>query len=221
MKKLFFPAILLCAVVGFALRPPAGRKRIPVNLAPLASFPGQLEGFRSVTDNNQLLLRNPTDDDTLGLDRDYVDLAGTKINLYIVPQVIGSHAPPNCANYDGDSVLAFSRITLSGNPAISADQMTVQSADDNTRRSCLYYWKTAGGTLSTDPQHSISWMAWTWVQDHNGLQVRVCANGSDVASPESEKALQEFARATYPDAARLYPAVFGNDAKGRSERPGK
>lgn len=207
MKKLFFPAILLCAVVGFALRPPA-KRRISVNLAALTSFPTQLGEFHSVTDNNQVLLQNPSDDNSLGLDRDYVDVAGTKINLYIVPQVIGSHAPPNCANYGGDSVLAFSRITLPSNPAISADHMMVQSADDNTLRSCLYYWKTADGTLSTDPKHSIGWMAWLWVQDHKGLQVRVCANGSDAAGPQTEKALQDFARATYPEAARLYPAVF-------------
>ena len=208
MKRLFFPVIVLTTVVAFALRPPAG-KPFRVHLAPLATFPTQISAFRAVSDNNQLLLSEPATDGSIGLDRVYTDDQGTRFDVYIAPQMLGQHVPATCLNYAGDSVLALSRRSLPGNPEIIVNQISVQPPGPVPTRTCLYYWKTADGSYAPAPKQSVGEMAWFWLsQNHAGVLVEIC---TEQAGSSTLGLMETFARASYPEAARLYPFIFGTN----------
>ena len=210
MKKLFFPTILLCSVIGFALRP-APRKLL-IYLPPLASFPNQLGDFHSLSDNNKVLAANPDTDGSAGLERTYTNAAGTKVDLYIAPQVLGQHVPADCLNYAGSSILALSKVAIPGDPAINANRLYVQDGVDNTKSTCIYYWRTANGSFAPDPQHSIRSFVWSWNEQEPGVLVRICMKAPP-ADSETEEALASLARASYSQTGRLYTAVFPNATK--------
>lgn len=210
MKRLFFPAILLCSVIGFALRP-APRKLL-IYLPPLASFPNQLGAFHTVSDNNKVLFANPDTDGSVGLDRTYTNASGTTVDLYIAPQILGEHVPADCLNYAGSSILSLSKLTIPGDPAISANRLYVQDAVDNTKSTCVYYWRTANGSFAPDPEHSIRSFVWSWNVQQPGVLVRICMKAAPGDSG-TEETLASLVRASYSQTGRLYGAIFPNTTK--------
>lgn len=205
MKRLFFPFIGIIAVVGFALQRPADKR---LRIAPLADFPEQISVFRTVSGNNELLFSDPYTDGTVGLDRVYVDDHGTKLAVYIAPQILGQHAPPVCLNYSGDSLLALSQRVLPGDPAIIVNQISAQAPGTVTPRSCLYYWKTADGSFAPEPKHYVREMTWASIQHRPGVLVEIC---TEQAGSTAGLAMEAFAQASYPEAAKLYARIFGTN----------
>jgi hypothetical protein len=210
MKKLFFPAILLCSVIGFALRP--APYKLVIYLPPLASFPTHFGDFHTVSDNDKVLLQNPETDGSVGLERTYMNAAGTAVDVYIAPQMLGQHVPAECYNYAGASILSVSQLTLPGAPSFPADRMSLQDGVDDTRNTCLYYWKTATGSVAPDPNHAIRELASSWNHREPGILVRVCMK-TPADNPQTDEILAALARGSYSPAGSLYSAVFPDTTK--------
>ena len=207
MTRFFVGAIFVVALVGFALQPTTGRP-VPVELSALRGMPLTLGDFTAVSDNSADLVTGPTiTDGSDGLDRIYQDKAGRKYHLYVAPQTIGQHVPIQCDRYGGYRIISETQGTLREHPDVRFNELTVQSDADKAMSTCLYYWKTAGGSFVPKPNHSLGMVAVRWSDHQQGLLVNVCTT-EDVRSRDMQRSLEQLIDQSYPEVARLYPVVF-------------
>ncbi|HEV2277591.1 MAG TPA: hypothetical protein VGS02_05430 [Acidobacteriaceae bacterium] len=213
MKRVFVGTILLLALLAFGLQPTKG-KAVPVNLSALRAIPLTLGPFHAISTNDaELTGRASVTDGSVGLDRVYVNGAGTRTEITVIPQTIGQHVPLMCNRYGGYTIISETQTALPANPGVRFNRLTVRGSADHLVTTCLYYWKTADGVFVTRPNHSLGFIAVRWSDHQQGLFVNICAQGSDAVSPGTEQALQNLLDDSYPQIARAFPAVFRNSTK--------
>ena len=213
MKKFFIVTILLLALLAFGLQTTKG-KAVPVDLSALRAIPLTFGPFHAISSNDaELTSRASMTDGSVGLDRVYVNGAGTRTELAVVPQTIGQHVPLMCDRYGGYTIISETQSALPGNPGVRFNKLIVRGSADHLVSTCLYYWKTADGVFVTRPNHSLGFIAIRWSDHQQGLFVNACAQGGDVVSPDTEQALQNLLGESYSQIASVFPAVFRNSTK--------
>ena len=208
MKTISVGLILLLALIGFALQPTRGRP-VPVNLSALRHLPLTLGAFHAISGNDAELTSGPVvTDGSVGLERTYMNEAGTEFQIVVVPQTIGQHVPIMCDRYSGYTVMSESQLGLPNNPAVRFNVLTVRGNADGRVSTCLYYWKTAEGTFAPRPNHSLGMIAVRWSDHQQGLLVNVCSEGEQATAPDTQREMHTLLDASYQEIARLYSTVF-------------
>lgn len=208
MKKLFVGVVLLLALIGFALQPTKGRA-VPVNLSALRQIPLTLGSFHAISGNDTELTNGPVvTDGSVGLERTYVNEAGTKFQIYVAPQTIGQHVPILCDRYSGYTIVSEAQLGLPDHPGVRFNSLTVRADADNRVSTCLYYWRTAEGTFVPRPNHSLGMIAVRWSDHQQGMLVNVCAEGENATAPSTQQEMEALLDTSYPEIARLYSTVF-------------
>jgi len=199
----------LIAVVGLFGTRLSGYE-VPINRAPLSSFPTQIGQWKSAGEE-------PLEDDVLqvlGVDeyvnRTYVDSAGLPLNLYIgyyATQRQGStiHSPQNCLPGSGWQPIESSRVRLTaGALSFPVNRFVIQKG---MQRQVVYYWYQGRGRIVASDYANKLWLMLDAARLHrtNGSLVRIVVPQSWKLSGDADGAAAEFSRGIAPRLSAYLP----------------
>ncbi len=147
--------VLWIVALGLGLRTELPPQKMPFPTTTiLGSFPYQLGPFRgrdieTAEATTARVLYHPA---RIVL-REYFDVSGNRIELFIAPAPFGSKDPLQCLGYRGSVVNYVKESFLAANPPVKVREIVVLSPPQRSDKiwACLYYWRGKRAGCGNEP----------------------------------------------------------------------